>query len=268
MVSDFKRFAPKKSLGQNFCRDNCITRELFRLLSPTSSDLVWEIGPGTGQLTSEIAKSKARLHLFEIDSRFIPVLISSFTNSEVTECDFLQVDLPKIINKEKPDLICGNLPYYCGTAIIKKLLDCQTGARKMVFLLQEEVVSKATAEVNDKNYSYLSLYFSLFSESSTGPKFPPGAFYPPPKVDSALITIVPLKLSDEQLETRYKALKLASRLFAQRRKMALPLLKKSLPHSDWDKAFKELNIDPKARPQSISPQQFIELANIESNIDS
>lgn len=249
----------KKSLGQNFCVDHRIPAEIVQLLAATGNHEIWEIGPGTGKLTGELAQTDAPLTLFEIDKRMKPFLEEQFPEASIIWDDFLKIPKEELPIPQKSLLICGNLPYYCGTAIIKKILETGPQAEKLVFLLQEEVARKASAKVNDKDYSYLSVFVKLFARTSTGSVFSPASFAPQPKVNSQILVLEPLKLDQQQKASRQQALKKISVLFSQRRKMVLPLLKKKFNAIDWQERFAKLNIEEKVRPQNISPDQFLQL---------
>ncbi|MGM0598996.1 MAG: 16S rRNA (adenine(1518)-N(6)/adenine(1519)-N(6))-dimethyltransferase RsmA [Candidatus Rifleibacteriota bacterium] len=260
MISNNKQpIKAKKSLGQNFCIDDRIPAEMVQLLDASSQNEIWEIGPGTGKLTEKLAETEADLTLFEIDKRMKPFLEEQFPQANIIWSDFLKVSSTNLPDAKGPLLICGNLPYYCGTAIIKKILESGPQAEKLVFLLQEEVAKKAAAKVNDKDYSYISVFVKLFAESSTGSVFSPASFAPQPKVNSQILILEPLKLDQQQKNNRLTVLKKISLLFSQRRKMVLPLLKKKFNNIDWQARFAKLKIEEKARPQNIPAELFLHL---------
>lgn len=257
MTSETSRIRAKKSLGQNFCIDDRIPAEIIRRLNASAEDCVWEIGPGKGALTRLLRQSGASLHLFEIDQRLQPLLEEKFADARITWGDFLELkDLPV---PEKPLLVTGNLPYYCGTPIIRRFLEEGPAAKKLVFLLQHEVSAKACAAVNSRDYGFLSVQIAFFAEAELGSMFGPGSFSPPPKVNSSILEIRPLQLSEAEKQRRLTALKSISTLFFQRRKMALPLLKRLEPAINWDQRFAGLDIDAKARPENIAPAQLLQL---------
>ena len=249
----------KKSLGQNFCRDQRIPDEIVRRLAASKEHLIWEIGPGQGALTEQLKKTGARMHLFEIDERMRPVLAQRFASIEVTWGDFLELRDEQLPPTGDHLLVCGNLPYYCGTPIIRRFLENGPQAERIVFLLQEEVAKKAAAACNNSDYSYLSVHTAFFARASAGSTFGPSSFVPPPKINSTILQLEPLQLSAAERERRHRALKIISLLFQQRRKMALPLLRKKFPETGWEAKFDKLGIDYKARPENISPEQFLEL---------
>lgn len=249
----------KKSLGQNFCTDPRLAQEVVEKLAATENHQIWEIGPGKGALTQLISKSGAALQLFEIDERMRPILENQFRNAEIMWGDFLEIPDDKLPEVNRPLLVCGNLPYYCGTPIIKRFLEKGPKAERIVFLLQEEVSLKAAAPCNTSDYGYLSVHTAFFAKASLGRTYPPSSFFPPPKINSTILVLEPLTLSEAEKQRRLKALKHISLLFTQRRKMALPLLKKRDGAINWAERFASLKIDEKARPENISPEQFLEL---------
>jgi len=259
----FNKSAPKisakKSLGQNFCTDPRLAEEVAEKLAATESHQIWEIGPGKGALTQIISKSGAALQLFEIDERMRSILENQFKQAKIIWGDFLEIPDEKLPVVDRPLLVCGNLPYYCGTPIIKRFLEKGPKAERIVFLLQEEVSLKAASGCNSSDYGYLSVHTAFFAKASLGRTYPPSSFFPPPKINSTILVLEPLTLSEAEKQRRLKVLKHVSLLFTQRRKMALPLLKKRDCDINWSERFARLNIDEKARPENISPEQFLEL---------
>lgn len=253
----------KKSLGQNFCIDERIPNEIIKELNPSNDYSVWEIGPGKGALTKRILDTGADLHLFEIDERLKDILEELSPKEKITWGDFLELKNEDLPVPTKPLLVCGNLPYYCGTPIIKRFLEKGPTPVRMVFLLQHEVALKASVPVNHKEYSYLSVHTALFAKARIGSnKYGPASFVPQPKIDSSLLILEPIQMSEQERQKRLNALKYISALFNQRRKIALSTLKRTFPETtDWIERFSKLGIDEKARPENISPEQFLELFN-------
>ncbi len=261
-----KRFGltPKKSLGQNFCSDPRLVECMVSRLDIQNSDEVWEIGPGSGALTTGLVGKPGLLRLFEIDSRFkdcLEDLCGGSKDIQIHWGDVLKMDLGGI-NPGKGLLICGNLPYYCGTRIIRDLLMLNPPARKLVFLLQMEVVKKAAAGPGEEDFGFLSVCVQLFAKAVIGETFSPASFYPNPQVSSMIIEFLPFQLSEEEKSMRLKAVKIASLLFEQRRKMALSLLRKKFPGTlpSWEDRFKKLGLSEQIRGERISIAQYLELA--------
>ena len=249
----------KKSLGQNFCIDERIPNEIIKELAPDKDFCIWEIGPGKGALTKRLIETGADIHLFEIDKRMEEILESLCPKENITWGDFLELDINELPVPTKPLLVCGNLPYYCGTHIIKQFLEKGPTPTRLVFLLQHEVALKASVAVNHKEYSYLSVHTALFAKARIGNKYGPASFVPQPKIDSSVLILEPFQLTEEERRKRIKALKYISALFTQRRKMALSTLKKTFSETNWAERFAKLGIDEKARPENISPEQFLKL---------
>ena len=263
MINQFRKNASfiraKKSLGQNFCIDERIPNEIIKELAPDNNFTVWEIGPGKGALTKRLIETGADIHLFEIDKRMEDILESLCPKDNITWGDFLELEQEELPHPAKPLLVCGNLPYYCGTPIIKRFLEKGPTPARLVFLLQHEVALKASVPVNHKEYSYLSVHTAFFAKARMGNKYGPDSFVPRPKIDSSILILEPLSLSDGERQRRLNALKFISALFNQRRKIALSTLKRTFPETDWGERFNKIGIEEKARPENISPEQFLEL---------
>ncbi|MDD3147873.1 MAG: 16S rRNA (adenine(1518)-N(6)/adenine(1519)-N(6))-dimethyltransferase RsmA [Candidatus Riflebacteria bacterium] len=249
----------KKSLGQNFCIDERIPEEIIASLAATPQHQIWEIGPGKGALTTRLAQTGAALQLFEIDERLKESLAKDFPQAKIIWGDFLELPDSALPAVDRPLLVCGNLPYYCGTPIIRRFLENGPVAERLVFLLQQEVAVKAAAPCNHREYSFLSVHTAFFANARVGGTYPPSSFAPPPKINSSILILEPLSLTEPEKQQRFKALKIASFLFNQRRKMALPLLRKQFRETDWDERFARMGIDAKVRPENISPQQMLDL---------
>ena len=258
-------FEPKKSLGQNFCQDEEVSLAVLRSLAVEAGGEVWEIGPGLGALTRSLLPLPCRLRLFEIDGRLKPHL-ESLTSGRA-DCtihwgDAMDADFHGLRPAGGQLFVCGNLPYYCGTGLIRRLVgELDPPATRMAFVLQKEVVTKAAATLDSDDYGFLSVAIQLFAEAQRGPEFSPAAFFPNPKVTSGLLELKPLTLAPGERRQREAALRLASIVFGQRRKMALPLLRKAFPHVQprWEERFEALGILPTARGEVIPLPSLIEL---------
>lgn len=256
--------APKKSLGQNFCTDERVSQAMAHWVTRDPPGEIWEIGPGTGALTRRLLDIPVPIRLFEIDQRLKPILENLVQGKKQVSLywgDFFDAALPAMLPPSGL-VICGNLPYYCGTGMVRNILDFFPPVAKGVFLLQMELVDKMAAGAGDDEYGFLSVAVQLFSQVFKRETFPPTSFFPNPKVQSSIVEVVPLKLDDAERERRIAAQKLAGVLFNQRRKMALPLLKKLQPQASppWPERFEKAGLDPTIRPERIPPETFIKLA--------
>ncbi|NLM17670.1 MAG: ribosomal RNA small subunit methyltransferase A [Candidatus Riflebacteria bacterium] len=250
-------FQHKKSLGQNFCINPNLCDSLIELLAPADNATIWEIGPGKGALSEKIIEKTDDYLLFEIDERLKEDLEKIASPDRIIFGDFLKTDFSKLPKPANDFYICGNLPYCSATHIITQILESSLNPRRLVFLLQEEVAVKAAASVNEKEYGYLSVHRAFFAKAQTGKKFSPENFIPKPKVMSKLLALEPLLLTQEEKKERIEVLKKVSVLFTQRRKMVLPRLKKGFPNTDFADRFISMNLSPEARPENISPEQYL-----------
>ena len=252
----------KKSLGQNFCVDPTLASSVVEMLQPKPGCEIWEIGPGTGALTATLIATGGKIKVFEIDERLKPLLEKKFGDRvEYHWGDVMGMNLSELAAGQSSILVCGNLPYYCATPIIRNLILSEADISAMVFLLQDEVARKIAAPPGNKDYGFLSVEVQLFAEAFLGPCFPPSSFNPQPKVNSSLVKIVPRKLEMPVVEANRKVLRYVSVLFRQRRKMALSVLKKAFPKISEaiSSKFGQLSISPMERPENISVETFFEL---------
>ena len=175
---------PRK-FGQHFLRDANILSRIAEACPAPAHTLV-EIGPGQGALTAHLASRCEQLIAIEIDRDLVAPLRVRFPAVTVVEADVLQVDLASF----SPQVVAGNLPYYITSPIIEKVLETP-GLDAAVFLIQREVAERIAAKHGSRDYGYLSAVTQLVAEVELLFTVPPGAFAPPPKVDSAVIRLKP-----------------------------------------------------------------------------
>jgi len=153
--------------------------------------LVVEIGPGRGALTALLLECASRVVAVEIDGRLVEHLRERFAGNpglEVVEGDVLDVDL----GQWGPAVVAGNLPYYITSPIVERVLAMGAKLERAVFLMQEEVADRLTAEPGSRDYGFLTVRTRLAADVEKLFRVPPSAFQPPPKVDSALVSLTPL----------------------------------------------------------------------------
>ena len=249
---------PRKRFGQHFLTDPNILSEIMRCLGLQKTDRVIEIGPGQGALTEYLLADIDHLDAVELDRDLVLYLQQKFDSTQLTihSADALNFSYSSL-SKNKSDLrIVGNLPYNISTPLLFKLfseIDC---IRDMHFMLQKEVVLRLTAEISTTDYSRLSVMSQYFCDNSYLFTVPPDAFDPPPKVESAIVRLVPRKqerLSPEQFKQFSMVVKEA---FNYRRKKLGNCLKRLIDA----KTLASLDIDPNARPQDISVAEFIRIS--------
>ena len=256
MAQDFAR--PRKSLGQNFLQDGNIIRKIVGSLSVKPDDVVVEIGPGRGALTELIIPQAKETHLIEFDRDLVAYWLSRDDSGlEVHESDVLQFDFSQLTTKSSIKVI-GNLPYNISSPVLFHLLNYAERIETQVVMLQKEVVDRIAAEPGNKQYGRLSVMLQYRYEVENLFVVPPTAFFPKPKVDSAVARLTPRKKIEpvaEKLEDLSHLVKLA---FSQRRKTLRNTLKSVLDSSQ----IESVGIDPSARAETLSVQDFVALANL------
>ena len=175
-----------KALGQHWLKNRAILDEIAELAHTNEADLVLEIGPGLGTLTSSLLKGFNKVVAVEYDERLAKNLPKSFPgkNLEVVNADILKFDFDIISERY---VVAGNIPYYITSPIIEKILTSQNAPVKVVLLMQKEVAER----IADERESVLSLFVKNRASVVLGPIVPKGEFTPPPKVDSRVIVLAP-----------------------------------------------------------------------------
>ena len=198
-----------RRLGQHFLRDEAILTRIAAAVAPEHEPLIYEIGPGRGALTRLLVERCDRLIAIELDTQLIAPLQVSFPQIEVVECDVLRYPFAS-----GPGVICGNLPYYITSPIVEHVLQFGATHKHSVFLVQKEVAERLAARHGSRDYGYLTVITQLAGDVELLFPVPPGAFSPPPKVDSAVVRITPRAGARLKPDLR----KFISRCFLQKRK--------------------------------------------------
>ena len=245
---------PKKSLGQHFLKDKNIARKIVESLKEEHEKPIVEIGPGTGILTEFLQeKGFQKLTLVEIDSEAVKHLEKEFPNINILHRDILKVKLADIYN-ESFSLI-GNLPYNISSQIFFKILESREFVGQAVCMIQKEVAQRITASPGSREYGILSVllqaYFDIRILFSVGPK----VFDPPPKVHSAVVQLSRNHTSHLDCDEKL-FVELVKRSFNQRRKMLRNSLSSFLLPLQTDQSIL------KKRPEQLSVDEFVELANM------
>ncbi len=260
-ILDRYNLRPEKSLGQNFLTDPAILNKILRIADVGENDSVLEIGAGLGHLTAVLAQSAREVTAVEIDSRFIPVLeelLATYPNVRLIQGDILQLD-PKDLIETSDYLVVANIPYYITSRIIRNLLESERVPRSIVLTIQHEVAKRICA--NSGKLSLLALSVRMYGEPNLEALIPAGAFYPVPKVDSAVVKIdlhrQPL-LPDQQ---RSKFFEIVKAGFTHNRKTLRNSLSKGLgwPTDRTEKMLREADIDPRRRAETIKLEEWLEL---------
>ena len=247
---------PKKRFGQHFLTDRHYLERIVEAIDPRPNDAMVEIGPGTGLLTERLAERLQRLHVVEIDRELAQALRERFPPERVTvhECDVLEFDLASL---PAPLRVVGNLPYNVSTPILFRVAAVAERLRDAVFMLQREVVERMVAAPDSEDYGRLSVMLQYRFAMASVVDVPPGAFTPPPKVESAVVRMTPLderrpRARDEQ---RFAAVVAAA--FSQRRKT----LRNATRALVAPEAFERTGIDASRRGETLSVEEFIALSD-------
>jgi 16S rRNA (adenine1518-N6/adenine1519-N6)-dimethyltransferase len=208
----------RQKLGQHFLIRGAVLERIARAACPEREPLVVEIGPGRGALTARLLNFADRVIAVEIDSYLAQKLAEANAAEprlRVIEANALEIDL----GQWGPAAIVGNLPYYAATAIIERVLELGPVLRRGVFLVQKEVAERITAAPGSRDYGYLSVTVQLAADAELLFEVKPAAFYPPPKVDSAVVRFQARDRAAELgVADRQDFLRFVSLCFRQKRK--------------------------------------------------
>ncbi len=201
-------------LGQHFLHRQSVLVRLAEAACPTPESLVIEIGPGRGALTGQLLERAARVIAIELDSNLASHLRLEFPGLTVVEGDVLETDL----RQWGPAVVAGNLPYYISSPILEHVLGMGPLLKRAVVLLQNEVAERLTAGPGSRDYGYLTVRTNLHSVPEILFRIPPGAFSPPPKVDSAAVLLTPGAPEALGVNDPEAFLEFAAHAFRQKRK--------------------------------------------------
>ena len=257
------RTRPKKSFGQHFLADTVYVDRMLNAIAPRPGEVVVEIGPGAGALTFPLLKRHQGLIAIELDHDLIPALQAGSSPDDkldIVHADILRTDLTALAKRQNAARLrlVGNLPYYISSPILFHCIKHDHVIADMHFMLQKEVVARMAATPGSKIYGRLSVMLQLSVQVEPLFDVPPTAFQPAPKVDSAVVRLVPLPVAQKHdanpscLEIIVKA------AFAQRRKTLANALRQFLD----TETIRRAAIDPQARAEMLTPRDFVKLAKI------
>lgn len=251
---------PRKRLGQNFLHDTVVIEKIIDLFSPKRGERVVEIGPGRGALTGRLLDSLGSLDVVELDRHLVSHLKQLFVDRgdlTVHEADILSFDLSTLATTNTPLRVIGNLPYNISTPLLFHLFESTDSISDMCFMLQKEVVDRMVAEPGSKSYGRLSVMVGWHCEVTKGFNVSPGAFTPPPKVDSSIVLLRPYSRPPAPVEDLSLFSEVVRCAFSQRRKT----LRNALKHLVAESAFEEASVDAGLRAEALSITEFAQLSN-------
>ena len=250
---------PKKSLGQHFLHERAYIERIVQAVDPKPGDRVVEIGPGQGAITLPLLRRHGALTVVEFDRDLVGPLAAmaeGVGELAIVHRDVLQVDFTKLA-AGTPVRLVGNLPYNISSPILFHALDHAAVIRDMVFMLQKEVVDRMAAAPGSKVYGRLSVMLQAYCQVQPLFVVPPGAFRPPPKVDSAVVRLVPRDPTTVGIDDRVRFAEVVRAAFGQRRKT----LRNALDGVCGPAQFEAAGVAASARAEQIEVAAFIRLAN-------
>lgn len=278
------KFKTKKSLGQHFLINDKIYRFMAQGVLPEKKELILEIGPGMGALTEYLAKSEAEVLAIEKDRRLIPILREKFKNQKnvkIVEEDILKFNPTDYKLKTLNYKLIGNIPYYLTSHLLKIVLDLSADGwpkpKLILFMVQKEIAKRITAKPPKMNLLALAVQF--YAEAKIVKNVSRNNFRPRPKVDSAIIKIIPKRQLHCSNESIKKLFQIARAAFSNKRKQILNSLVNNLKldpeeaprQNSWSyeakktlvaKKLAEAEIDSARRPESLNIAEWEKLTNL------
>ena len=255
---------PSKALGQHFVADANTVRRIARLAQLDPSSHVLEIGAGLGSLTDALAETGAAVTALEVDARLVPVLRERVEplGVRVVQADALTVDYAALLaasDRDQPAwTLVANLPYNLAVPLVVRILDKVPSVRSMLVMVQREVGLRLAATPGDKAFGAVSVKVAYHARARLVGRVPPSVFVPRPKVESVLVHIErrPAVAVDPDVVPPERLFEVVRAGFAHRRKM----LRRGLIDVVADEAFSATGIDPEARAENLSVEEWGRLA--------
>lgn len=250
------RHLPRKRFGQHFLVDDGIITSIVDAIHPQTDDLMVEIGPGLEALTKPLLQKLKHLHAVEIDRDIVSRLENNYPKTKLTihAVDALTFDFGSL---GKPLRVVGNLPYNISTPILFHLADFAPSISDMTFMLQKEVVERMVAAPSTSDYGRLSVALQYRFDMELLFLVPPEAFDPPPKVESAIVRMIPKPATNLLARDETLFAKITTTAFSQRRKTIRNTLIDFLAPED----FVTLNLDSRLRAENLSVTDYLHIAN-------
>ncbi|HIO96665.1 MAG TPA: 16S rRNA (adenine(1518)-N(6)/adenine(1519)-N(6))-dimethyltransferase RsmA [Leucothrix sp.] len=253
-----QKYKTKKRFGQHFLHDQGVIQKLVHEINPLATDSMVEIGPGLGALTFPLLEKLDNLNVVEIDRDVIKRLKSkNLANLIIHEQDALNFNFDQLVDSGGLRVV-GNLPYNISTPLIFHLLESASKIIDMHFMLQNEVVERITAAPGSKTYGRLSVMVQYYCETEYLFFVGPESFSPPPKVDSAILRLIPRKTFTTKANSEKNLGSLVAQSFSMRRKTLRNNLKKVISAEQ----IEDLGINPSARAETLSINDFVKLSNL------
>lgn len=254
---------PRKRYGQNFLVDRSYIARIVQAIDPQPDDRAVEIGPGLGALTGPLLERLSVLHVIEIDRDIVARLSSEFPGERlvVHQGDALKFDFACLGSRLR---VIGNLPYNISSPLLFRAAESVEAIRDCHFMLQREVVDRMAAAPGSKIYGRLSVMLQYRFRVDKLFNVPAGAFRPAPRVDSAFVRLTPYATRPCQAQDERLLGQMVTKAFSQRRKT----VRNALADFVTVEELSALGIDPRLRPEDLSLDDFVRVANAVAAQDS
>lgn len=260
-MADTFQHRARKRFGQNFLHDPSVIQRIVAAIAPQPDQHLVEIGPGQGALTVPLLDAAGSLDVVELDRDLIAPLhqlAAGHGELRIHHADALKFDFRALAQEGAPLRVVGNLPYNISTPLLFHLIDQADVIQDMYFMLQKEVVDRMAAPPGGREYGRLSIMVQFHCEVTRLFTVGPGAFHPAPKVDSAVVRLVPRREPLVKVDDYAVFASLVNRAFSQRRKTLRNTLKGVLTAEE----IQSLGIDPGLRPETLGLAEFAALSNL------
>jgi 16S rRNA (adenine1518-N6/adenine1519-N6)-dimethyltransferase len=258
--------SPRKRFSQHFLHDIQVIQNIIVALDPQPAQHLVEIGPGKGALTLPLLRQGLTLEAIELDRNLIELLQKNPLSSQlkIHAADVLKFDFNQLITDKRLLRVFGNLPYNISTPLLFYLLNYANHIQDMTFMLQKEVVERMIAIPSTSNYGRLSVMLQYHCQIKKLLDVGPQAFYPPPKVHSSVVQLIPHTSPPVNVISEKRLAQIVALAFAQKRKTLRNTLKSVLDTH----ALQAIGIDPQARAETLTLTEFARLANALENEES
>lgn len=252
---------PTRSMGQNFLVEPTVVQRIADVAGTRDGDLVMEIGPGMGILTRELLARGASVIAVELDDglkRFLEHDLGDHERLTLVERDARYIEIEEQVG-ERPYMVVANLPYSVATVIIRHFLESASPPQALHVMVQREVAERMTA--NPPRMSLLALACQLYTEPKIAFFVPPDVFLPPPKVESAVVSMHVLPSPSLTQTQRDRLFQLATMAFQRRRKTIANGLSQGLdrPKGELESSLSDARIDPMRRPETLTVEEWVSL---------
>jgi 16S rRNA (adenine1518-N6/adenine1519-N6)-dimethyltransferase len=251
-------FHQKKSLGQHFLKDKNIIRKIVDIADVKKNEQVWEIGPGKGILTEELLNRNCKLTCFEIDEKLYQLLEDRFSDKiHLIKKDILKVNWEGFFPRKQVKIV-SNLPFQITSPFLFRVVKYAQHFSNVVVMIQKEVAQKINAKVGTKDYGILTLKMQYYFIPKYEFTVKSHLFSPPPKVDSAVISLTP-RLDKPEIENEKFFWHIVETAFRNRRKMLRRNLREIISKEKIEKLNEYCPIDLSCRGETLNEKEFIEL---------